>query len=82
MDWAGAGVGEGGETNSRQIERDLIRLYTIGLYNYGYLRIVRFSLSCKALSVSESSLYKFPIIIIIINYYYYYNTSLLPRDKD
>ena len=42
-----------------------ICLYTIELYNYGYLCIVCFSLSCKALYVSESAL-KVP------SYYYYY----------
>ena len=43
---------------------DFYRLYTNDLYNYGYLCIVCFSLSCivKHFEILKA-LYKFPIII-------------------
>ena len=49
-----------------------VRLYTIDLYNYGYLRIVCFTLSCKALCVSKRALK-----VHHHHYYYYYPSRVL-----
>ena len=38
-------------------------LHTTDLYNHGYLHIVCFSLSCKALSVSESTINSLVIVV-------------------
>ena len=45
-----------------------VRLYTIDLYNYGYLCIVNYFLFFKVVKRFEipKVLYKFPIIIILI----------------
>ena len=42
-----------------------VRLYTIDLYNYGYLRIVYFSLSCKALWDSKSSISSLLLLLLL-----------------